>query len=262
MNERDGGWLSAAGVFLMAALAGATSCRKSVDEPAKAPASKPAPAMMIRNSEYDFGLVDPKSKHTVELAMPNPAGRRIGISKVKSECECIVGKASKASYGASEPVRMSVTFVAPAGATRYDERLVLVTDDPKRPAIPIRIKANVGLPLEAGAVWVSPEEAQSKKSIEKSVEIVNGGKKPVRLVYSTSARPGCVARVPRAPVPAGGKLAVPIIVATKELGKDAVMVDVATDMPTQPTISVAIRIGTAPASAPSDGRTPEPAPRR
>ncbi|MCY2925133.1 MAG: DUF1573 domain-containing protein [Planctomycetota bacterium] len=263
MNERDGryrgrvawrvgAWSSAGALAMLLACGGVGSCRKGADSPASAPASKPAPVTKITNGEYDFGLVDPKGRHTVELALPNPAGRRLGVTRVKSECECIVGQCAKGPYEARDLIPVRVTFVAPALPTRYDERLVLVTDDAKRPTIPIRIRANVGLPLAAGVVSVEPAEIVNRKSIEKPVEIVNNGRKPVRLVYSTSSRGGCVARVPRAPVPAGGKLSVPIVIATKELGRDAIVIDIATDLPTQPTLAVTVRMAGA-ASAPAPG---------
>ena len=203
-----------------------------------APGESPVP---FEKDGYDFGFVRPKTSHKVLLEVTNPSTKPLGILKIRSECACMSAVTSEepAPPGGSVPVR--VVLVAPKKSQHYNKRILLQTDDPKHPLIPIRIKAAVGLPLHTEPTVLDLGEVATGRQHEKPVTIVNRYSKPVRLIYSTSSGSGCFARVPREPVPALGSLTVPIVVTARGKGQGRVTVRIQTDLDFQPAVSVPVR---------------------
>jgi len=193
--------------------------------------------------EHDFGYVAPGTVHTVLLGIPNPAGEPLRVTEVRSECACMGAVASdrEAPPGGRLPVR--VVLRAPDRAQPYAKRILLKTDSAGHPTIPIRIRAAVGLPLEVEPAEMDCPVTAAATPVERSVRIVNRLDRPVRLLYSTSNRPGCYARVPRAPVPARGSVAVPVVLKPGGEGAGRVAVRIQTDLAMQPAVTVTARLG-------------------
>ena len=203
-----------------------------------APGESPVP---FEKDGYDFGFVRPKTSHKVLLEVANPSTKPLGIVTVRSECACMSAVTSEdpTPPGGSVPVR--VVLVAPKRSQHYNKRILLQTDDPKHPVVPIRIKAAVGLPLCIDPAVLDLGEVASGRHHERPVTVVNRCSKPVRLIYSTSSGSGCFARVPREPVPALGSLAVPIVVTARDKGQGRTTVRIQTDLDFQPAVSVPVR---------------------
>ena len=191
-------------------------------------------------AEHDFGYVEPNSKHRVTFAVANPNDSPLKIRKVRSECNYCIKIVGYPQEIAPRGVgRFSIDFVAPKKPTSYSSRIVLATDDPKRSLIALRIKADVGRALVVTPGVLNLGSLAVGERGEGTVTLINRGKKPFRPIYSTSSSPGCIARIPRASVPPGGKLSIPIVAtAERSLGRKKCSVHIQTDNPNQPRLTV------------------------
>jgi hypothetical protein len=201
------------------------------------------PPIEARNGEYHFGFVDPKSIHKVWLALPNPSDKPLVIRSVRSECKCMTAVAPDRPVLPGQPLVVQVVLEAPDKPIGYNQRLLFQTDNPKCTNLTLRIKADVGRPLEVVPSPLALEKAASGGKSEGLVIIHNRGKVPIRLVYSTSAMAGCFAQLPQQPVPAEGTLNVPIVVTAGGAGTRTIIVQIHTDVDFQPTLDVPIRLG-------------------
>jgi len=194
--------------------------------------------LAYRPEGHDFGYVKLGSIHNVLLGVPNPADVPLRVTEVQSECACMGAVASEGRVRPGQPLAVRVLLKAPKKAYQYDKRILLKTDSSAHPAIPVRIRAAVGLPLYAEPSRVDFGRVAPGTSAEHPVRIVNRLEQPVRLLYSTSNLSGCFARVPRQPVPANGVMEVPVVVRPDREGEDQVAVRIQTNLDQQPTVIV------------------------
>ena len=210
-----------------------------------------AEQVVIARDVHDFGFVQPGSTHVVDFVVANPLETPLAIRRARSECKCMAAVKPPKSVPAKGSVKLRVVFVAPKDSMRYSKRIALLTTDKRLPAVMVRVKANVGLPLriepkvlELGAL-IAGQEGRGE------VTIVNMAAKPVRLAYSTSNQPGCIALIPRAPVPAGGRLTIPVVVRPRA-GSDRprrATVRIHTDFAGQTSLAVPVRYTVSPAAS-------------
>jgi hypothetical protein len=203
-------------------------------------ASKDSP-IEIKDGEYHFGFVDPKSTHKVWVALPNPSDKPLVVRSVRSECKCMTASAPDKPVLPGQPLVVQVVLEAPDKPIGYNQRLLFQTDNPKCPNLTLRIKADVGRPLVAVPSPLDLDAGASGGKSEGLVTIHNRGKVPIRLVYSTSAASGCFARLPREPISAEGTLKVPIVVTAGSAR--TILVQIHTDVDFQPLVDVPVRLG-------------------
>jgi hypothetical protein len=202
--------------------------------------------------EFDFGYVKPKSKHSVVFVVHNPTSRTLAIRKVRSECKCMLAPNPPKEIPAGGKSLVRVDFVAPKDRMRYSKRILLQTGDAKYPLVTLRVKADVGLPLEAVPKTVVLGAIRPGQKRQGKVTIRNRGGKPVRPIYSTSTVPGCLALIPRAQIPAGGELEIPLSVraAAGATGARRATVRIHTDCAAQPRVDLEVRFTITTAAGP------------
>jgi len=218
-------------------------------QPIEGATARPPPtekAVPLSAEGYDFGYVELKSTHEVILAVPNPSAKALRISKVKSECKCMKAAVLEETIAPGQAVSVKVDFVAPDKAMHYDKRVALVTDDPEHALILVRIKADVGLPLESIPPTLDLGTVLLGETREGNLVIVNRSQRPARLLYSTSSAEDCVLKVPRDPVPAEGSLSVSVTVGGRLTGPQKAVFQIATDVETQPSLTVPVEFVVAP----------------
>ncbi len=193
--------------------------------------------------EYDFGFVEPNSRHIIDFVVANAADAPLTILRTRSECKCMTAPAPPTSVPAGGSVKVRVVFVAPKESMRYSKRIVLQTTDKTRPVVTVRVKADVGRPLVIAPKVLEMGDLPAGGKTRGTVTIHNRSGKEVRLAYSTSSQSGCIALIPRAPVPAGGQLSVPIAVTTTAASARPrrVTVTIHTDCAGQRQLSVPVR---------------------
>ena len=205
--------------------------------PAPLPGEEP---VALQPDGYDFGFVKPRAVRKVLLAVPNASEAAVRVTQVRSECACMAAVTSEAPTPPGETLRVRVVLRAPKKRQQYDKRILLQTDDPARPLVPIRIRAAVGEALQPEPRRVDFGRVAAGRRREQPVVLVNHLDRPVRLVYSTSSGSGCFAKVPRDPVPAGGRLSVPLVVTGRGEGRQEVTVRIQTDLDFQPSVPVRV----------------------
>ncbi|MHC4717957.1 MAG: Ig-like domain-containing protein [Planctomycetota bacterium] len=192
-------------------------------------------------SEHDFGYVLPESRHGVIFELTG-GGKAVRILKDRSECACMeVAKLPK-QIPASGGVSVPVSFVAPKDNLNYAKRIVLMTDDPDRQVIQLMIKAAVGRPLELRPGRLDLGEVAAGGRHRTEFTVVNHGAKAFRPIYSTASGGGCIAAIPRAVMPPGGRVSIPVIVdAGTSTGSRKATVYIHTDCPDQPRLELPVR---------------------
>ena len=203
-----------------------------------------APAAVIKlagdEAQYDFGLVAPGSAHSVIFSIANPAPKALAIRSAASECQCMAAPQPPGSIAAGSSADLRVNFVAPAQRMDYSKRILVATDNPQRPSVVIRVKAAVGRPLEVQPPRLDLGTLILGQHARKSVEVVNAGEAPVRLIYAISGQGGCTALVPAAAVPARGRLAVPIEVRAERSGSGRSDIRIQTASQDQPQLDLSV----------------------
>jgi hypothetical protein len=87
----------------------------------------------------DLGPVPLGSTHVVTFVIENPSDQAIHFKTVRSECECIKAEAQPAGVEAHGSVRIPVRYKSPQVAKDYESRVIIVTDDPDRRVIALRV---------------------------------------------------------------------------------------------------------------------------
>lgn len=217
--------------------------------PVAFPSSAPVVLVTGDQAEHDFGFVKPKAVAYVTFSLRNPAKSPLRVHKIRNECKCMVILAAPKLIKPESSDMVKVKFIAPKDNTTYSKRIVLLTADPARPIITLRIKASVGLPLEVQPRQLDLGTLVRGRQREVNVTILNRGDRPVRPVYATSSRAACTALIPRALIPAGGKLSIPILIKTQDAppGGQTATISIHTDCSSQPVVNLQLRYQVSPA---------------
>lgn len=231
-------------ILLLVLAAAGFSCR-SADRTAAPPATRPAsgPASAVPPQvRHDLGLVDLGSSHKFSVSIPNSSARAVNILNVKTDCACMSASASAAQTAPGQPFLLNVAYRAAREPMQFAGQVILQTDNPACPLLRAHIRADVGLPVTAQdqPIRVSPS---GDKEVRVNVRVVNRGKIPVRLLYSTSTIPGCLAQVPHEPLAPGGDVTVPVTLVAKAFGQRSLQILIATDLPEQPQVTIDMRTG-------------------
>jgi hypothetical protein len=202
-------------------------------------------------ASHDFRYVKPKAKRSVIFAIPNKSGAPLKITKVRSECKCMLAPDPPKELVAKGATPIRIDFIAPDKPMRYSKRILVQTNDPDRAMIVLRIEADVARPIYAEPKVLDLGEIPAGTEIKTPITLINHSDKPVRLAYGTSTSPQCVARVPRGAIkPGGGKLSLPIVVNADRAGVTGkATVRIHTDCPTQQQVSVQVKYAVAPPAA-------------
>jgi uncharacterized protein DUF1573 len=254
-----------AGVVVLAACIGfmVSGRNPSVprNEPADSGPASPSPdrvetvrvAATATEASHGFGLVKAGSKHSVTFLIDSSSASDVSVRRIRSECDCMTVSRPPKCLAAGATTAVQVDLEVPSDTQHYSQRILLQTSDPARPLIALQIQADIGLPLIARTVRPDTEGGDVR------IVLTNRGDREIRPVYATSSMPEVVARVPRATVPAGGDLAIPLTGPDSALtAARCIKISIFTDCPTQPRVDVEINPASqaAKAESPSDGEPP------
>jgi len=109
----------------------------------------PAVVMVARQGTHDFGKMTPLSRRQVVFLIENPGAEPLVIKTIKRECDCteiLEAGPNEIAPGDSSPV--TVLFEAPEELGRYVTRVVVLTEDPNKPTIPLVLRATIVTPDE------------------------------------------------------------------------------------------------------------------
>lgn len=202
------------------------------------------PALAVAERMHDLGHIEPASRHAVAYRINNAGPTAMAILGAASECPCLTVLSSPASITAGGSGLVRVEFVAPdEPSADYVKRVMVRTDDPKRPSIPLTVRARIGSPIVAQPAVLDLGPMLPGEQRTGIVELVNTGSRPVRPVYCTSSLAGSIALIPRRTIPAAGRLEIPVRVTAGEqaAGRQQAGLLIRTDSEFQPEISATVQ---------------------
>ena len=114
------------------------------------PASGPGPASgatVVRvdgnMATHELGAVQAGSVHVVVFAIENTKDGNVAIRQIRPDCECISAVEPPACLAARGATRVTARFVVPKVKDLYGSELIVLTDDPQRRIIHLRILCRV-----------------------------------------------------------------------------------------------------------------------
>jgi hypothetical protein len=191
-------------------------------------------------AEYSVDYVEPGTKHSVVFAIHNKSKVPTGIKRVRSDCDCLKVPAPPAVLAGDATTQVKVDFDAPKEARNYSQKVVLQTEGPKNPQIVLLVLARVGMPLECEPEVVNLGKLIAGELRYGTLTILNRSNVPIHPAYATTTDPACITHIPRAPVPPGGKLQVPLSARARsgQPSKHKAKLDIHTDCQGQPRFAV------------------------
>jgi hypothetical protein len=103
----------------------------------------PPSNIVVENPVYDFGDIDPGSKHTGEFKFTNQGQGVLNIKKIQSTCGCTVPQLKKKTYEPGESGTITVTFRPGHRSGPVSKNLYILSNDKDDPRARLTIKAKV-----------------------------------------------------------------------------------------------------------------------
>jgi hypothetical protein len=92
---------------------------------------------------HKLGDVRADSEHYVVFAVENPKDGNVAIRQIRVDCECIFAFQPPTYLAARSATRVIARFVVPKDEDEYSGELIVVTDDPQRRLIRLRVLCRV-----------------------------------------------------------------------------------------------------------------------
>jgi hypothetical protein len=94
-------------------------------------------------AEFDFGDARPGSAHRVIFIIHNDSDKPLKFTKIRGDCSCIVAAEAPQSIAPGQTAPVVAVFDAPDVNAAYGSELIILTDDPLRKIIRLRVLANI-----------------------------------------------------------------------------------------------------------------------
>jgi hypothetical protein len=102
-----------------------------------------APILKMENTIHDFGKIQQGEKVTATFTLTNEGKSDLNIRKAKSTCGCVITKLKKNTIKPGKSMELELTFDATDRRGIQQKSVSIFTNDPKRPAQRVTIKASV-----------------------------------------------------------------------------------------------------------------------
>lgn len=110
------------------------------------------PIAVVRESEFDFGMVDPHTTLTHDFVLKNEGDAPLALSVAGTSCKCTIGNLENDFLPPGEQTTVTLTWNTGYQAERYEQTADIKTNDPLRRTITLRVKG------EVKAEFVAPEQ--------------------------------------------------------------------------------------------------------
>ena len=107
--------------------------------------SAESPEISFDTTRHDFGDVDASQKLTVPFNFSNTGNAVLVIERIRSTCGCTAAIASQKEIPPGGAGQIDVTFDVKGRHGNQVKSVQVYTNDPKHPAIPLTVTANVSL---------------------------------------------------------------------------------------------------------------------
>jgi Protein of unknown function (DUF1573) len=113
-------------------------------------AAAPPPRAVLEPPGFDFGRLRPGRRVEKDLVLRNNGGRDLDVLAVSTTCGCTVVSGYAKSVPPGGRTVLRVAFTAPAQAGRTVKSVLVKTNDPERPAVEVKLAAEVVAEKPAG----------------------------------------------------------------------------------------------------------------
>ena len=112
-------------------------------------ASEAKPIVVVSNTEFDFGMVDPHSTLTHDFVIQNHGDAPLQLNLSGTSCKCTMGDLTKDVLLPGEATDVTMTWNTGYQADEYKQTAMIVTNDPLRSSITLSVKGEVKAKLIA-----------------------------------------------------------------------------------------------------------------
>ena len=102
---------------------------------------RPAPVASFDAMSHDFGEIDPSEPLTHTFTLTNTGRSYLVIPKIRSSCDCLKPVLAKTVLQPGESAELAVGFKFRQGNFVQTARIMVETNDPAAPKIPLELKA-------------------------------------------------------------------------------------------------------------------------
>ena len=102
-----------------------------------------APAAAVDNPEVSFGQMNQSEKFEHEFVLSNSGNSTLFIRKIKSSCGCTAALPEKMQIEPGDSVKIKTVFNSAGKRGNQNQSITIITNDPKRSNLVLRIKGEV-----------------------------------------------------------------------------------------------------------------------
>lgn len=102
-----------------------------------------APQVSVDNPEVDFGQMKQTEKFEHNFVLTNTGESTLYIRKIKASCGCTAVQPEKQQVAPGESVKIKTIFNAAGKRGNQNKNVTIITNDPKRSSLILRIKGEV-----------------------------------------------------------------------------------------------------------------------
>ncbi len=125
-----------------------TAQRPDKEKPATQDEAPSGPRISFEKTEYDYGVVAPRSTTTGKFPFSNTGDETLHIENFRYPCGCSVPELPKRDYEPGESGVIDVRYSAPARASVDVYPIYVYSNDPETPRFELTIKARVEVNVE------------------------------------------------------------------------------------------------------------------
>lgn len=104
---------------------------------------KQAPKVVFGNTIFNFGEINEGESKSYKFTFKNEGKSDLVIRKLKSSCGCAVAKMDSRIIKAGQSSVINVTFNSKGKSGKQHKTITIITNDPKKPKVTLRVKGNV-----------------------------------------------------------------------------------------------------------------------
>ena len=102
-----------------------------------------APRLTLQKTIHDFGNMKQGDKKTTTFVLTNEGKQDLNIRKVKSTCGCVIAKLKTKTIEPGKSIELELAFNTLERRGIQQKSVSIFTNDPRRPAQRVTVKANV-----------------------------------------------------------------------------------------------------------------------
>ncbi len=101
------------------------------------------PVVEVKDTIHDFGMLDPHTTAVHAFTVSNKGEHPLKLEVRDTSCKCTVGKLTNNLLGPGESTKVTMTWNTGYKADTYEQTATLITNDPLKESIQLKVKGEV-----------------------------------------------------------------------------------------------------------------------